>query len=267
MAKQSRLLHKSTIIYDAEGQVLLAYNTQTFDQASIQTIDTSLRKFVDCAKRSSGSKNRHERYTSTLQPVTSSKSGAFYLALWHTQGHRSEGVRILRTTIGSVANFMATSELLDDLSSLNMHLSAFLCATSPEIWLQHHRAMTQLSGSIGNLAAGMRTGNTDVFSSRAIVANLPTRNHRDNNDRGLAALYSVGSYGVGEGELVIPDLGIRLPYRPGHVVLFRAGDLVHFVTPYAPDKERLAMVHYMHDSVYNATAAIDIDNDDNNTAP
>lgn len=261
IAKESHLLRESTIIYSTEGEVLLAYNTHAFDKGTTQNITASLQKFVKNAKLPPGSKKRHE-IDPSAQP-TRFKSGAFYPALWHTLGHHNKGVRVSRGTISTVTNFMATSELFDSLSRSNILLSAFLCATSPALWLQHHRAMTQLSDSVGNLAAGIRMGNTDVFSGRAIVANLPTRNHQDDNDRGLAALYSVGSYGVGEGELVIPDLNIRLPYRPGHAVLFKAGEMVHFVTSYAPDKERIAVVNYMHNSVYRASYT----DEDDNAAP
>lgn len=73
--------------------------------------------------------------------------------------------------------------------------------------------------------------------------------HKDMNDKGLTAMVCFGSYSEGQGELVFPDLQVKLPYRPGHVVLARTGSLVHFVTPYAAANARICMVNFMHAAV------------------
>lgn len=107
--------------------------------------------------------------------------------------------------------------------------------------------MNSLVQSLGQLQASLQCGPADCFNGRALIFNLPTRNHRDTGDHGLAAMIVLGDYPEGEGELVLPELKIRLAYRPGDVILLQASTLVHFVTPFTG--KRLCIVHFMQDKI------------------
>ncbi|KAG1772232.1 hypothetical protein EV702DRAFT_1048697 [Suillus placidus] len=65
---------------------------------------------------------------------------------------------------------------------------------------------------------------------RAIVWKLNVLPHRDGLDGGPTAIFCLGHFSGGEAYLT--DLKLKLWYRPGDVLIFRAGDLYHAVGPW-----------------------------------
>ncbi|KAG1719118.1 hypothetical protein EDB19DRAFT_1837036 [Suillus lakei] len=65
---------------------------------------------------------------------------------------------------------------------------------------------------------------------RAIVWKLNVLPHRDGLDGGPTAIFCLGHFSGGEAYLT--DLKLKLQYRPGDVLIFRAGDLYHAVGPW-----------------------------------
>ncbi|KAG1835848.1 hypothetical protein DFJ58DRAFT_613903, partial [Suillus subalutaceus] len=62
---------------------------------------------------------------------------------------------------------------------------------------------------------------------RAIVWKLQVLPHRDGLDGGPTAIFCLGSFSGGE--CYLPDLNLKLQYRPGDVLIFLSGDLYHAV--------------------------------------
>jgi hypothetical protein len=62
---------------------------------------------------------------------------------------------------------------------------------------------------------------------RAIVWKLQVLPHRDGLDGGPTAIFCLGRFSGGE--CYLPDLHIKLRYRPGDVLIFLSGDLYHAV--------------------------------------
>ncbi|KAG2336744.1 hypothetical protein BDR05DRAFT_896331 [Suillus weaverae] len=65
---------------------------------------------------------------------------------------------------------------------------------------------------------------------RAIVWKLNVLPHRDGLDGGPTAIFCLGHFSGGEAYLT--DLKLKLWYRPGDVLIFRAGDLYHAIGPW-----------------------------------
>ncbi|KAI1337759.1 hypothetical protein F5Y15DRAFT_425475 [Xylariaceae sp. FL0016] len=76
------------------------------------------------------------------------------------------------------------------------------------------------------------TDDGDFLSLFALGVNGYTQRHRDIQDitGGLAGLFSTGDYRGGN--LCIPQLGLKVPYRPGTCAILRGTPLEHFVQDY-----------------------------------
>ena len=70
------------------------------------------------------------------------------------------------------------------------------------------------------------------FSYFAHLIDVQTEGHTDSTDvvNGLAGLFTYGDFTGGD--LVLTELGIRVPFSPGSHALFRGEKLYHFVMPY-----------------------------------
>lgn len=54
-----------------------------------------------------------------------------------------------------------------------------------------------------------------------------------------------------KGHLVIPDLRIRLDFKPGDVIMFKAAILEHYLTDFEGD--RTSFVFFNHQNIWNYT--------------
>ncbi|TFK65352.1 hypothetical protein BDN72DRAFT_773420 [Pluteus cervinus] len=68
--------------------------------------------------------------------------------------------------------------------------------------------------------------------ARAIVYKSQVELHRDNNDLGLSLSFACGHFTGGA--MLFPELGLKLAYNPGDVILSYAGRLSHKVTTWKP---------------------------------
>lgn len=232
---------------ESTGEVLVAYNQKLLLIQCVSEITKAMEEFQQTADLKSINRTRHDRDTLFHGLGDNASEGLAYLALWQEQGHPEKGTRISSNAICTVKRCNAVSALYKHLEGVTASISAFLCAIALEIWADHQGVMNNLVEEVGHLQASLRCGPTDCFNGRALIFNSPTRNHRDARDHGLAAMIVLGEYPAGEGELVLPELKIRLAYCPGDVVLLDAGALVHFVTPWSG--RRLCIVHFMQEKV------------------
>ena len=83
-----------------------------------------------------------------------------------------------------------------------------------------------------------------------LLVNLFSGEHVDLNDipDGWTAMVPLGNYEGGE--LYLPDIGVRLPYRPRDVVFFRSRLLRHF-TDYFNGVPRYVLVFTNNQGVFN----------------
>ncbi|TEB19123.1 hypothetical protein FA13DRAFT_1647366 [Coprinellus micaceus] len=70
------------------------------------------------------------------------------------------------------------------------------------------------------------------FLGRALVWKMQVKVHQDGLDEGPAATFPCGYYSGGY--LYIPQLGLKLSYRPGDLAIFMAGHLYHAVDEWVP---------------------------------
>ncbi|TEB17147.1 hypothetical protein FA13DRAFT_1650302 [Coprinellus micaceus] len=70
------------------------------------------------------------------------------------------------------------------------------------------------------------------YIGRALVWKMQVKVHQDGLDEGPAATFPCGYYSGGY--LYIPQLGLKLSYRPGDLAIFMAGHLYHAVDEWAP---------------------------------
>ncbi|RYP11701.1 hypothetical protein DL767_011022 [Monosporascus sp. MG133] len=77
------------------------------------------------------------------------------------------------------------------------------------------------------------TNERDFLTLFAVGINGYTQRHKDSNDffKGVAGLCTFGDYTGGA--MCIPQLGIKVPYRPGTCVLLRGSDMDHYVEDFS----------------------------------
>ncbi|TCD65769.1 hypothetical protein EIP91_002208 [Steccherinum ochraceum] len=68
-----------------------------------------------------------------------------------------------------------------------------------------------------------------IFMNRVTLYKLQTSLHRDKKDY-LCVIFCAGEFIGGEG--LFPDLGVKLKYRPGDVIIFYSDALYHAVAPW-----------------------------------
>ncbi|KAG6905514.1 hypothetical protein DXG01_002283 [Tephrocybe rancida] len=68
---------------------------------------------------------------------------------------------------------------------------------------------------------------------RAVIWKMQVLPHRDGLDQGPAATFPMGYYSGGE--MYFTDLGLKLSYGPGDVVISLAGSLYHAVGDWEPE--------------------------------
>ena len=85
------------------------------------------------------------------------------------------------------------------------------------------------------------------FHGLALLRNLQVDSHRDKSDvlDGWVAMVYWGNFDGGH--LVLPDLQVKLDFKPGDIIFFRSRLLEHFVTDF--QGERSSMVFFTHENV------------------
>lgn len=80
-------------------------------------------------------------------------------------------------------------------------------------------------GGLGNI----QSSNWQVFSTIALVHELTVGPHMDDGDLGdgWAAMFVRGVFSGGD--LVVPALGMKFPYKQGDLVFMRSSELEHYI--------------------------------------
>ena len=91
-----------------------------------------------------------------------------------------------------------------------------------------------------------------IFTSRSLVINANTNNHKDLADvcQGWCAIVALGDF-LG-GDACFPQLGVKIDCPPGSVVFMRSYAVEHYIGSYVG--ERYSVVHFTHQTVHDAYA-------------
>ena len=91
-----------------------------------------------------------------------------------------------------------------------------------------------------------------IFTSRSLVINANTNNHKDLADvcQGWCAIVVLGDF-LG-GDACFPQLGVKIDCPPGSVVFMRSYAVEHYIGSYRGD--RYSVVHFTHQTVHDAYA-------------
>lgn len=125
-------------------------------------------------------------------------------------------------------------------------LDTVLSITAPELRQAGQAAINKIrdKGKHDHVAAW-----TSSYSAMSVIVNRETIRHRDSGgapthfDALVAAGTASGAY------FEIPDIGMRLKYEPGTVVVLAGRLLSHRVLAWKKG-ERICLAHYMRDNVH-----------------
>ncbi|KLO11953.1 hypothetical protein SCHPADRAFT_941602 [Schizopora paradoxa] len=140
---------------------------------------------------------------------------------WHPQGHPHD-IRCSCDFLGGgvVKRFQAGLTCLSQTWDIQKLVALRLKSVDPELYEEVEKSFR----------AGKQVGEDIMpgpYLSVAYLYKLQVGIHKDENDFGLSAMVNFGSYTGGN--LHVPQLGLKLKYRPGDVCFLRAMDLYHEV--------------------------------------
>ena len=233
--------------YDAEGQKLVHYFphflNRTIQAALIQAFRDLLQEYTP--SKPSASEKRSTRYEEwKMRLGQDTLSGVIRLTLHHQQQHPHDeapgasadflGKSVKKTT--AAIRFRKT-EVVQDLAT---SVSILFAAIDPPTW-RRYREVYQLAVSQDQILQDCDRGHGHCFVGHYLVINMLTTPHYDTTDppTGWVAMAIVGNYT--DGQLIIPELGIVLPYRSGDIVFIRSWMLLHFIREYS-GTERFVIV-------------------------
>jgi len=147
----------------------------------------------------------------------------------------------------------ALQELSKDLRPLTQTVEKLFETFLPD----EHAKYTQAYNGIYDNIHGQ--GNRDavdsalgIFTSRSLVINANTNNHKDLEDicQGWCAIVALG--GFEGGDACFPQLGVKIDCTPGSVVFLRSYAVEHYIGSYVGN--RYSVVHFTHQTVHDAYA-------------
>ncbi|KAG1785180.1 uncharacterized protein HD556DRAFT_1192503, partial [Suillus plorans] len=107
--------------------------------------------------------------------------------------------------------------------ALVLRLSAMFHVSFPEFYKKYQKAFE---------AGKWTVVDPGPFLGRVIVWKLAVLPHQDGLDAGPAVIFPMGRFEGGE--CYIPDLKLKLSYRPGEVIILMAGALYHSIGDWTP---------------------------------
>ncbi|KDR65806.1 hypothetical protein GALMADRAFT_148389 [Galerina marginata CBS 339.88] len=156
--------------------------------------------------------------------ISFEQTGVLHLVhAWHAQGHPNgllyPSSDISRTGQGT----MAVNHYFNSTRALALHLAECFKVAFPDIYTKYQKAFD---------AGVWNESDPGPWIGRAIVWKLPVLIHQDGLDDGPTAAFNVGSYKGGE--MYLPDIRVKLAYRPGDLLIFLSGQLYHRVGDWEP---------------------------------
>ncbi|KDQ61846.1 hypothetical protein JAAARDRAFT_45327 [Jaapia argillacea MUCL 33604] len=165
-------------------------------------------------------------------------AGVFKLVTgWHAVGHPN-----LNSVCGMCDN-------LQELSVTSSRINSLIEQVDPSYYAQLQILQSRILKKYP-YARALNAIDPLLMEGRAIMFNRRTPLHADHADPhgSWAVLFVTGIFTVGY--LFIPQLNLRLRYRPGDVVLLRGRELPHEVEAWVGG-QRISIAHFTHQSVWD----------------
>lgn len=227
--------NRSTVWYDKDGQKLVHYfphmiNPKT--QTNLIQVFQDLIKVYTPAKPSEleMQSTQYEEWKERLGENT--KFGVIPLTYHYQQGqsHASPAADFLERTWDETTAAIEFRKS-DAIQNIATFVSVLFAAIDPPTW-RRYREVYRLTASRIRLIREYDPEQSHCFVGQHLLINMFTTPHYNVTDppKGWVAMVVVGHYT--DGNLVIPHLGIVIPYQSGDIVFIRAWMLLHFINEY-----------------------------------
>jgi hypothetical protein len=238
---------RNAVWYDGEGRKVVHYFPHFLDGTVRESLKQAFRDLLKeyTPSKPSPSEKRSTRYEEWKAHLgENTLSGVIRLTFHHQQQHSHD------EAAGASADFLGRSvkkttaairfRKAQVVQNIATWVSILFAAIDPPTW-RHYREAYQLAVSHDPVLQNCDHGPAHCFVGHYLVINMLTTPHYDTTDppTGWVAMAIVGDYT--DGQLVIPELGIVLPYRTGDIVFIRSWMLVHFIREYS-GSERFVIV-------------------------
>ncbi|KAJ3175108.1 hypothetical protein HDU87_006505 [Geranomyces variabilis] len=183
-----------------------------------------------------------------VSSVRGPKVGTYHLGIWQGTGAEVASISVdsrkTNPIIAAVSKFLS-SDAVQKLALLTGHLFESLDNVAAQTY---RRAFDNMIPAFKAFWAQCPTNTT--FAMLAIVANHRVDCHRDLKDAkdGWCVITCLGSFD--NGNAVLPDMGIKVPFSPGDVLFVRSFALHHYVEQWTGSgAERFALVQFTHNLI------------------
>ncbi|KAJ3172311.1 hypothetical protein HDU87_007906 [Geranomyces variabilis] len=183
-----------------------------------------------------------------VSSVRGPKVGTYHLGIWQGTGAEVASISVdsrkTNPIIAAVSKFLS-SDAVQKLALLTGHLFESLDNAAAQTY---RRAFDNMIPAFKAFWAQCPTNTT--FAMLAVVANHRVDCHRDLKDAkdGWCVITCLGSFD--NGNAVLPDMGIKVPFSPGDVLFVRSFALHHYVEQWTGSgAERFALVQFTHNLI------------------
>jgi len=182
--------------------------------------------------------------------------GVYHLCVWKAVGHPYNPSQLSGDIVKSKAKFDALQAFFRKLAPVIQAIGVlFQCLDKDKYfeYLDNYEEYLKRT-ELGLIQVTPRA----CFLGLAVLRNARVAPHKDSGDvkDGWVAMCCFGNFTGGE--LVFPDLGIKIPYVPGDVIFFRSSVLEHFVAPFKG--ERSVLVFFTKKTTWEEFKGMEADN-------
>ena len=248
----SLAVHQNSIWYDSDGLKLVQYFPRLLSRTAgpiLSELETLVKAYTPHPPpQHSQQQQSEEEWLYNLPPEN--PSGFLRLTVHDNLAKDQAACSDLlsRDTIRiTAANFRRSTAISD----MSQYLSILLAAIDPPSWRKYRDVYIKLASQ--RECCFLRDwdpSNIECFIDHTILVNMSTTIDRDwkNLPEGWICMVALGEFM--EGGIVLPDLGVELPFQAGDVVFMRSWALWHFLKEYQ-GVERYVIVLSTSNALFN----------------
>lgn len=171
---------------------------------------------------------------------THDTSGVYHFAYWMQDDHDTAPT-LSRDCLSTGYNLNFMAKFFNQITGLVQSLGLLFLTIDP--WMYQ----TYWTKFQNDLCLYLNVSRRACFHGLALLRNVQVASHKDMSGApmGWVAITCLGDFSGGN--LVFPDLGIKLDFKPGDVIFFRSRLLEHFVGSF--EGERSSLVFFTHQDV------------------
>lgn len=255
-SKINRFIEKNVVIRSSDHQDLLVFWRggmnipfgQRIGNDITAQLSTALGLLIDVypPHRPSPNDIRHEENIDDLRARLGS-AGIYHFCYWYEQARQKYGDPIMSTDVVShgTHRFEEVVRFFEAIAPIQQVISILMHAMDPfaygKFYNNFQKTATQSSWKL------FGTSRRSCYHGLALLINLTVRPHRDKNDTttGWTAMTCEGNFTGGL--LVVPELGVKINFRPGDVIFLRASMLEHYLEDW--EGRRSSLVFLTHADV------------------